>query len=161
MSETASAEGVGGKFLTFKLDGEEYGLEILAVQEIIGLMAITSVPRTPEFLRGVINLRGRVIPVVDLRVKFGLPAVPPTPKTCIIVVRAHDTETGLIVDAVADVRDLPDESIAPAPRLGAGVRHELILGLGKADDGVKILLDIERALSIDDVVELRRAETSA
>ncbi len=162
MTRTASGETpaerapAGGKYLTFVLDGEEYGLEILKVQEIIGLLKITPVPRTPSYLRGVINLRGRVIPVIDLRAKFGMPAIEATQHTCIIVVHSRGQRVGLMVDRVSEVSDIGDEAVDPAPSLGADVRTEFLLGLGKSEQGVTILLDIDRVLSSDDVVELKR-----
>jgi two-component system chemotaxis sensor kinase CheA len=147
----------GGKFLTFFLDEEEYGLEILKVQEIIGLLPITRVPRTPPFVRGVINLRGKVIPVTDLRLKFGLAEAEATAETCIVVVRANDVELGLVVDRVSEVLDIVGDNIDPAPAFGADVNVDYILGIGKAEGKVKLLLDIDRVLSTQDVVELKLA----
>src|SRR5688572_10239983 len=150
----------GGKFLTFFLDEEEYGLEILKVQEIIGLLPITRVPRTPPFVRGVINLRGKVIPVTDLRLKFGLEPAEATAETCVVVVRANDVEVGLIVDRVSEVVNIAGPNIDPAPSFGADVNVEFILGIGKADGKVKLLLDIDKVLSTQDVVELKLATTA-
>ena len=151
---TASSDvaGLAGKYMTFKLADEEYGLEILKVREIIGLMEITRVPRTPEHVRGVINLRGRVIPVVDLRQKFGMRPCEATDQTVIIVVQyamAERTLTmGILVDQVLEVRQIPAEAIEPPPAsLGdAAVDSACILGVGKTEKQVVFLLDIGRVL---------------
>ena len=156
-----------GKYLTFGLAEEEYGLEILKVREIIGMMDVTAVPRTPEFVKGVINLRGKVIPVVDLRLKFGMDEVEHTDATCIIVVDVDGTEMGIIVDRVSEVLDIPGEDIEDAPSFGMDVDTEFILGMGKANDRVTILLDIGKVLSqldtsaIEEVIQSTRADTSA
>ncbi|NLW88014.1 MAG: purine-binding chemotaxis protein CheW [Planctomycetes bacterium] len=140
-----------GKYLTFVLAGEEYGLEILKVREIIGMMDITAVPRTPEFVKGVINLRGKVIPVVDLRLKFGMQQADQTAETCIIVVYVGDMEMGILVDKVSEVLDISGEDIEEAPSFGVNVDTEFILGIGKAGGKVTILLDIGRVLTKEDV----------
>lgn len=149
----------GGKFLTFFLAKEEYGIEILKVQEIIGVMAITPVPRTPDHLRGVINLRGKIIPVVDLRLKLGLPAA--EGQTCIIVVRARGLEIGITVDQVSEVANIADKDIEPVPAFGNGVATEDLLGIGKTGGRVRLLLDIDRILSNQDVSDLRAATPNA
>ncbi|MBI5376434.1 MAG: chemotaxis protein CheW [Candidatus Schekmanbacteria bacterium] len=136
----------GGKFLTFFLGKEEYGIEILKVHEIIGMMPITPVPRTPKFVRGVINLRGRIIPVMELRQKFGMSSVEQTDESCIIVVQSDGVQTGIIVDRVSEVLDIANENIEDAPSFGAGVNIEYILGLGKSEGRVKLLLDIDKIL---------------
>ena len=146
---------IGGKFLTFFLEDEEYGIEILKVQEIIGMMSVTPVPRTPSFVRGVINLRGQVIPIIDLRLKFGMPAIAQTEETCVIVVRAQGVEMGIIVDKVSEVLDIATEEIDPVPSFGATVDTAYILGIGKAAGNVKLLLHIDKVLSTDEVVDLR------
>ncbi len=147
-----------GKYLTFDLAAEEYGLEILKVQEIIGLMAVTRVPRTPEFIRGVINLRGKVIPVVDLRLKFGMEQIENTRRTSIIVIQVDQdggqVTMGLIVDDVSEVIDIDGHNIEPAPAFGADVETDFIKGLGKIDQKVVILLDVDKMLSSDDVAML-------
>ncbi len=145
---------LGGKYLTFMLGDEEHGLEILRVREIIGIMGITKVPQTPDFVEGVINLRGRVIPVLDLRTKFGLPRAEYNEQTCIIVVDVG-VMVGIVVDTVSEVHDIPASDIEPAPRFGATVNVEFILGMGKVNDSVKILLDIERVLEADEFVQLQ------
>ena len=145
---TSNTAHPGGKFLTFFLAGEEYGIAILMVHEIIGMMAITSVPRTPVFIRGVINLRGKVIPVVDLRLKFGLPEVEHTEQTCIIVVNVGK-EIGVIVDTVSEVLDISSDRIEPPPSVGHTDGTSIILGMGKVGDAVKILLDIDKVLTVE------------
>lgn len=139
-----------GKYLTFCLGEEEYGLEILKVREIIGMMSITSVPRTPEFIKGVINLRGKVIPVIDLRLKFSMDEADHTDETCIIVVQVGDVEVGVIVDRVSEVRDINESDIDDPPSFGTSVDASFILGMGKTGRGkVTILLDITRVLASD------------
>ena len=149
-ASTAVAEAttdLGGKYLTFRLADEEYGLEILKVREIMGMMEITAVPRTPEFVRGVINLRGNVIPVIDLRLKFGMEAVEQTEETCIIVVDVEGMEMGIVVDRVSEVLDIVAEEIQDAPSFGVSVDTDFILGIGKANDQVTILLNISEVLT--------------
>ena len=152
----------GGKYLTFKLGAEEYGLGILKVREIMGLMDITAVPRTPAYIRGVINLRGKVIPVVDLRAKFGMQSAEDTDETCIIVVNVgeiDDLEMGIVVDKVSEVLDIEDNDIEDAPSFGANTNTDFILGMGKTKDRVTILLDIAKVLSKEDVVMVDPVET--
>ncbi len=143
-----------GKFLTFFLAGEEYGLEILKVHEIIGLMAITPVPRTPDFIKGVINLRGKVIPIVDLRLKLGMMEAEATEQTCIIVVQANGIQIGIVVDKVSEVLDISGDEIDEPPTFGADVNSDYILGIGKSEGKVKILLDIDKVLPLADVAEI-------
>ncbi len=144
-----------GKYLTFALGPEEYGLEILKVREIIGYMDITAVPQTPEYVRGVINLRGQVIPVVDLRAKFGMATAERTDQTCIIVVEISQDgrkfNTGIVVDHVQEVLDIAGDAIEDAPQFGSNVETDFILGMGKIGDTVKILLDIDRVLASDEL----------
>jgi purine-binding chemotaxis protein CheW len=135
-----------GKYLTFALAEEEYGLEILKVREIISMSEITSVPKTPEFVKGVINLRGKVIPVIDLRLKFAMEEVPYTDETCIIVVDVDGVEMGIIVDHVSEVLDITGGDIEDAPAFGGSVETDFILGMGKTDERVTILLDIEKVI---------------
>jgi len=141
------------KYLTFALGQEEYGLEILKVREIIGAMEITAIPRMPAHVRGVINLRGNVISVVDLRAKFHMPPVERTEQTCIIVVEVDRTgskfNTGIVVDRVLEVLEIPAENIAEPPAMGSGVATDFILGMGKVEGTVKILLDIDGVLNSD------------
>lgn len=150
---TEVAADLGGKYLTFLLANEEYGLEILKVREIIGVMDITQVPQTPDSVEGVINLRGKVIPVIDLRVKFGLPRTEYNDQTCTIVVDVGML-MGIIVDTVQEVHDIPASDIEPAPKLGGSVNTSFILGMGKVNEDVKILLDIDKVLTSDELVEL-------
>lgn len=147
----SSPDALGGKYLTFFLRGEEYGLEILKVQEIIGMMEITPVPRTPDFIRGVINLRGKVIPIIDLRLKFAMEAVGQTEQTCIIVVQARGLQMGIVVDKVSEVLDIATEDIEDAPSFGADVESDYILGIGKSEGRVKLLLDIDRVLTAEEL----------
>jgi purine-binding chemotaxis protein CheW len=139
-----------GKYLTFLLAGEEYGIGIPKIREIIGMVPITSVPRTPEFLKGVINLRGRIIPVMDLRLRFGMPALGYTGRTCIIVAAvdgpAGPAQIGFVVDAVSEVLNIRDEDIGAAPSFGGRLNTDFILGMAQVNGGVKILLDIDRLL---------------
>lgn len=146
-------ENLGGKYLTFLLADEEYGLEILKVREINGMMNITKVPQTPSFVQGVINLRGKVIPVIDLRLKFGLPPAEYTEQTCIIVVDVG-VMMGIIVDTVREVHDFVAEDIEPPPSLGLSVDTSFILGMGKVKDQVKLLLDIDKVLTADELVQV-------
>lgn len=147
-----------GKYLTFSLEEEEYGIGILKVKEIIGMMTITSVPRTPEFLKGVINLRGKVIPVIDLRLKFTMGEIPYTDRTCIIVVEidAQDSTVliGIVVDAVSEVLNIMENEIEEAPTFGSRLDTDYILGMAKMEGGVKILLDIDRVLSAEEIEDL-------
>jgi purine-binding chemotaxis protein CheW len=157
-STRRTGRALGGKYLTFGLAEEEYGLEILKVREIIGMMDITAVPRTPEFVRGVINLRGKVIPVVDLRLKFGMPGTAATEETCIIVVDVGSVEMGIIVDKVSEVLDIASDDIEPPPSFGVSVDTEFILGMGKANNKVTILLDISQVLTHEDLADLRELQ---
>ena len=152
---TASVVERGGKYLTFVLANEEYGLEILKVREIMGLMDITDVPRTPDYVKGVINLRGKVIPVMDLRLKFGLEGMEQTKETCIIVVEVNEVQVGLIVDMVSEVLDIPSNDIEDAPSFGTNVDTEFILGIGKAKEKVIMLLDITQVIAGDDLQTLK------
>jgi len=146
-----SGHAGAGKYLTFKLGAEEYGLEILRVTTIIGLMDITAVPDTPHYVRGVMNLRGKVIPVVEMRTKFGLPTIEDTKETCVIVVEVqegdHSTSMGILVDSVSEVLDIPAEAIEETPSFAGGAAStEYILGMAKIEEEVKMLLDIDRVL---------------
>ena len=150
--------GKEGKYLTFALGSEEYGLEILKVREIIGYLDVTAVPQTPDYVKGVINLRGQVIPVIDLRSKFGMETVEKTEETCIIVVEITQNDssisTGIVVDKVQEVLDIQGQNIEEAPQFGSGVDTDFILGMGKIGESVKILLDIDKVLSGVDIEDL-------
>lgn len=153
---------LSGKYLTFMLGPEEFGLEILKVREIIGCMQITAVPRTPAYIKGVINLRGQVIPVVDIRTLFGMEPKAVTDETCIIVVEisraARAFSTGLIVDGVSEVRDIAAQDIEEAPQFDSSVQTSFILGMGKVNGAVKILLDIDQVLSSSNISVLDALE---
>lgn len=152
------------KFLTFCLGKEEYGVEILRVREIIGIIDITPLPQTPNYVKGVINLRGKIIPVIELRTKFNLDAVEYTEATCIIVVEVSDKEIdedfqmGVIVDEVSEVLDIRRENIESAPRFGTDLNTDYILGMGKVqqDDKQKviILLDIDKVMTQEDMTSI-------
>jgi purine-binding chemotaxis protein CheW len=153
-----AAASRAGKYLTFALGKEEYGLEILKVREIIGYMDITAVPRTPGHVKGVINLRGQVISVVDLRAKFGMELAERTDQSCIIVVDIQQNgrrlNTGIVVDRVSEVLSISADKIEDAPAFDSSVQIDFILGMGKIGDTVKILLDIDKVLNSTEVAEL-------
>lgn len=159
--EAATAVARDGKYLTFSLAGEDYGIGILKVREIIGMMPITPVPLAPEFLKGVINLRGKVIPVVDLRRKFGMEEAQVTERTCIIVVEINGSNSrvpmGIVVDAVSEVLNVKSSDIEQTPNLGGNLRADYILGIGKMDGGIKILLDIDRILNTQEILAVQKA----
>ena len=145
----------GGKFLTLFLKNEEYGIEILKVQEIVGMLPVTRVPRTPHFIRGVVNLRGKIIPVTDLRLRFNMEEGPVTEENCIIVVRTAGIEVGLIVDKVSEVLDIAQADTENVPSFGTEVKTEYLLGIGKTATSVILLLNIDRVISMQDVMSLR------
>ena len=150
-----------GKYLTFRLGEEEYGIEILHVQEIMGIIPVTHVPRTPAFVRGVLNLRGKVIPVVDLRLKFAMPSKEETEKTCIIVAQVMGTSgtvtMGFIVDEVSEVLDIPGQDIEDAPSFGGGLDTAYILGMAKTKGSVKVLIDIDKVLATEDIAAINES----
>ena len=152
------------QYLTFKLGDEVYALDVATVREVLDFTSVTKIPRTPEFLRGVINLRGNVVPVVDLRLGFGLSRTEQTVNTCIIVVEVdlegEPTIIGALADSVEEVIDLEPEQIEPAPRIGTGIKTEFILGMGKRDTHFIMLLDIDKVFSAEDLA-LLRAGTAA
>ena len=143
------------QFLTFKLDDEVFALDIATVREVLDFTTITRVPRTPEFMRGVINLRGSVVPVVDLRLKFGLPKTEQTVNTCIIItevtVDKENTVLGALADSVQEVIELGSEHIEPAPKIGTMLRTEFIKGMGRQNDRFIMLLNIDRIFSTDEL----------
>ncbi len=149
------------KYLTFALANEEYGIEILKVREIIRYADITTVPRTPNYVKGVINLRGRIIPVIDLRAKFGLEKVNITKETCIIIVEitngSRKFNTGIMVDSVQEVLDITGDSIEESPQFGSSVNTDFILGMGKVGESVKILLNIDKVLDNSEIEKLAQA----
>jgi purine-binding chemotaxis protein CheW len=142
---------LAGKYLTFALGEEEYGVEILKVREIICMLEITSVPRMPEYVKGVINLRGKVIPVVDLGLKLGMAEAKRTDQTCIIVVDVDGIEVGVIVDRVSEVADIAAGDIEDIDSFGSSLRSDFILGLSKTASRVTILLEIGQALADADL----------
>ena len=155
-----SAREMEGKYLTFVLENEEYGISINHVREIIGMMSVTTVPRTPEFIRGVINLRGKVIPVVDLRIRFGMERIETTDRTCIIIVEVmKDNDTvimGIVVDSVSEVLTIKAEDIEDAPSFGTQLDTRYIRGMAKLEGGVKILLDIDRVFDTGEMAKKKK-----
>jgi len=156
---------LAGKYLTFRLAHEEYGVQITKVVEIIKMMEVTAVPRTPQYVRGVINLRGKVIPVVELRRKFDMPPIDDNDETCIIVINvqaggatgamaAGEVQMGILVDTVSEVLDIGGADIEPPPKFGGSIDTAFILGMAKAKGAVKILIDIDRVLSAGEVAKL-------
>lgn len=170
MTGTATTAGAvrarpAGKCLTFKLGAEEFGFDILRVQEIIKMMEITRVPRTPDFVRGVVNLRGKVIPIVDLRLKFGMAARETTDKTCVIVVQVQrggsNVTMGVIVDEVSEVLDILEDQIELPPDLGGSSSTAFIRGIGKVAKRVIILLDADAVLSSNEIEALSQAQLAS
>ena len=150
-------EDRAGKYLTFELNDTEFGIEILSVVEILKMMEITSVPMWPDFAQGTINLRGRVIPVVDLRQKFQLSATEETEQTCTIVVELDGDQIGVVVESVNEVREITEDNITDPPNIGGSVDSKFILGMGKVGDSTIILLNLEKILIGGDM-ELLRSE---
>lgn len=144
-----------GKYLTFFLGNEEYGLKILTVHEIIGMMPVTRVPRTPDFIKGVLNLRGKVIPVIDLRIRFSMEVVD-TQDVCIIVVQVRGIQMGIVVDRVSEVVNINADEIEPPPSFGFDVPTDFLLGLGKSQGRVKMLLDIDHVLTDSEIADASR-----
>ena len=149
------------QYLTFKLGEEVFGLDVGKVREILDFTAITKVPRTPDFMRGVINLRGSVVPVVDMRVKFGMSSTEKTVNTCIIVtevrLEGETTVLGALVDSVQEVFELEPDQIEPAPRIGTRLKTEFILGMGKRDERFIMLLDVDKVFSCDELLLVQEA----
>lgn len=158
---TGEVTATAGKFLTFSLSEEHYGLEILRVQEIVGLLPVTRVPRLPAMVAGVVNLRGRVIPVVDLRLAFGMGRSAMDDRACIIVVSVvrgdATTVMGVLVDEVSDVVDLSTSDIEETPEFGTAVDTSFIKGVGRLEGRVVLLLDIDRVLNTTDIEDIERA----
>ena len=165
------SSGKENKFLTFSMAQENYGVEILRVREIIGLIDITPLPQTPNYVRGVINLRGKIIPVIELRTKFGMTSVEYTEETCVIVVEVSEVgiserfEMGVIVDRVNEVLDINESSIEPAPRFGCSMNTDFILGMAKVKmaerDRVIILLNIDHVLTTEELNSLSNNSSTA
>ena len=153
------------QYLTFKLDEEIFALGIDKVREVLDYTSVTKVPQTPAFMRGVINLRGGVVPVVDMRLKFGMPRTEQTVNTCIIIVEvAGEGETvilGALADSVQEVLDLEPHQIEPAPKIGTRLRTEFIRGMGKRDEQFIIILDIDKVFSGDELLAVRESGETA
>jgi len=149
------------QYLTFKLQDEIFALDISTVREVLDFTVITKVPRTPAFMRGVINLRGSVVPVIDLRLKFGMTVTEKTVNTCVIIVevKVHDETVilGVLADSVQEVMDLDAEHVEPAPRIGTHLKTEFIKGMGKRNDRFLMLLDIDRVFSTDELAQVQEA----
>ncbi len=160
-SSAPDATTRGGRFLSFRLNGTDYGLPIREVREIIGMMKITPVPRTPHYVRGCMNLRGTIITVVDLRSILQMEVPEDTSETRIIVVEIGDTDAGMIVDSVCEVLDIDDQEIEDRPDLGGEVNTEFILGMGKKEEQVTILLDISKILSSGETIALGKIAPAA
>lgn len=136
----------GGKFLSFFLGTEEYAIEILKVQEIIGLMPITPVPKMPSYIRGVLNLRGKIVPVMDLRLRFELPSVEDTEETCVIVVQDKLYQMGILVDKVSEVTDIGNTQFEEVPSFGVNGHNDFVSGIGKVKDTVKMIVDVHKVV---------------
>ena len=153
-----------GKYLTFTLADEKYGIGILKIKEIIGMMPITTVPQTPEFVKGVINLRGKVIPIVDLRSRFNIQEIDYTDRTCIVVVEIENSKgmvmIGIVVDAVSEVLNIKTEDIEETPAFGTRLNTDYIHGMAKMEGSVKILLDIDKVLSSQEIAKLEKQTKS-
>ncbi|MEE4136540.1 MAG: chemotaxis protein CheW [Desulforhopalus sp.] len=153
------------QYLTFKLDDEVFGLAIGKVREVLDFTTVTRVPRTPEYMRGVINLRGSVVPVVDLHMKFGLAQTEKTVNTCIIIVEidieGEVTILGALADSVQEVVELEPDQIEAAPKIGTKLNTEFIKGMGKREEQFVILLDIDKVFSHDELSQVQRAEMQA
>ena len=163
-NEAGISAARAGKYLTFTLAEEDYGISIKKIREIIGMMPVTKVPRVNDFVKGVINLRGKVIPVIDLRLRFGMEEIEQTDRSCIVIVEVVAVERtvhiGIIVDSVSEVLNIQEDDIEPPPDLSAGDRTRYILGMAKMEESVKILIDIDKVLSEDKVEELERVSNS-
>lgn len=149
-----------GKYLTFFLSGEEYGVEILKVQEIIGRMPITPVPLTSKYIRGVINLRGKIHPIMDIKIKFGMEETQLTDETCIIVISTSSMMMGVLVDKVSEVVNIGSEDIEDTPSFGVDVNMDYLLGVGKTGGRVRLLLDIEKVITASDIIDMKKAASA-
>ncbi len=142
------------KYLTFHLGGEDYGVEIAYITQIINIQKITEVPDMPDFVKGVLNYRGNVIPVIDARTRFHMEAKEYDERTCVIVISINETEVGLLVDTVVEVLDIPEKDVDPPPQIAKGESSRYIKGLGKVEDDVKILLDVKKLLFEEELLSL-------
>ncbi|MFP4092283.1 MAG: chemotaxis protein CheW [Cyclobacteriaceae bacterium] len=156
---SAVADTTTNSFLTFRLHEEVFAANVSKVLEILELTKITKVPKAPEYMRGVINLRGSVLPVVDTRIKFGLPLKPETVNTCIVVlniqIESEELKVGALVDAVQEVLEFTPESISPPPSIGSKYRSEFILGMGKVSDDFIMILDVDKVFSLDEILNIK------
>ena len=143
------------KFITFILGKQEYAIEIQYVMEIVGLQKITTLPDMPKYIRGVINLRGQVYPIIDVRTRFRMDVIDYTDRTCIIIVNLKDSTIGLIVDEVSEVRDIKEDQIDPPPKTGG--QNRFLKGTGKIGDEVKIILDVENIMADEDLEKINSA----
>lgn len=141
------------KYLTFHLAGEEYGVEIRHVTEVVGLQKITAIPDMPDFVKGVVNLRGQVIPVMDVRNRFKMPHREYDERTCVIVLKIQDTSIGLVVDEVQEVLDIPENNLEPPPKVSRAASSRFVRGLGKVGDEVKIILEVDKLLFEDELAQ--------
>ena len=154
----------GSRYLSFVLNDEEYGIEILKIKEIMGMTEVTAIPQTPPFIRGVINLRGKIIPIIDLRIKFDMEAKDYTDRTCIVVVEImYDGEVtlmGVVVDSIQEVINIPEEKISEVPYINAKIKSEYIRGIAETGETIKIVLDITKVLTEEEFVMIRDLEKS-
>jgi purine-binding chemotaxis protein CheW len=159
---TASGAADQQQYLTFILGGEAYAMGILAIKEIIEYGSLTEVPRMPPFIRGVINLRGAVVPVIDLSARFGKPVTKVTRRTCIVIIEVttgdETQDVGVLVDAVNAVLEIPAQEIEPPPSFGANIRTDFISGMGKVNDKFVIILNVQNVLSVDEMATLSGIE---
>ena len=150
-------EKSGGKLLTFLVDGREYGIQILQAREVVGMQNIDPVPRTPAFMKGVINLRGKIVPVIDLRLKFGIATREYDKDNCIVVVDLSGSLTGVIVDQLIGVITIDKEHYEPAPKLGNNINAEFVDGMVKLEERVIIVLEIEKVLDNEELKTIKEA----
>lgn len=160
LKENDIGKKLSGKYLTFILGQEEYGIQILKVREIIRIQKITPIPKTPDFIRGIINLRGKIVPVVNLHLKFGMNPKDDNEKTCIVVVQLECMNTsiimGIVIDDVKEVLDIEPEFIEDVPAFGVGVDIDYIMGIAKINENVKMLLNVEKVLSVDELEDISK-----
>jgi len=155
-TENTDTSAVGNEFLTFTLGKEEYGIDILKVQEIRGYDAVTAIANTPEFIKGVINLRGIIVPIVDMRIKFNLGKVEYDQFTVVIILNVANRVVGMVVDGVSDVITLNPDQIKAAPEFGSAIDTQYVMGLGTVDERMLILVDIERLMTSNDMELMER-----
>jgi purine-binding chemotaxis protein CheW len=160
MKGSNKLEGAGEEFLAFTLGGEEYGIDILKVQEIRGYESVTQIANAPAYLKGVINLRGLIVPIVDLRIKFDHEKVSYDQYTVVIIVDLNQHTTGIVVDGVSDVLTLPPAQIKPTPQFSGGMNTDYIRGLGSIEDRMLILVDIEKLLATEELAAIEAAATA-